>query len=511
MNAEESRGASPLLELRNVDKSYRGTKAVSGANLLLGRGEILGLVGENGAGKSTVSGIMSGLTRHDSGELLVEGEPRSFRNPVEAQHAGISRIAQEISLVPQLTVAENVFLGNEQGSQKLRVSRRKLVAQYRELLDELELAGTVFDVDPKARVDQLSIADQQKVEIIRALARRSKVVILDEPTSALGRHEAALLLAMLKRLRDQGLSMIYISHILEDVLAICDEITVMREGRTVASMSAEGSGPADLIDAMLGREMDSLYPAKSRAVDPDETVLEVEGLSSGRSFSNISLTVGAGEIVGLVGLVGSGRSEILRAIFGADRVDEGAVRLYGRPYERRSPRRSIAAGLTMLTESRRDDGMIPEMSVRDNITISSMIEFSTMGVVKRKKEIAVATDLAKKVDVRQRTLSGGHASELSGGNQQKMLFARWLVRQPRVMLIDEPTKGVDIGARAGIYKIITEAAAQGVGVLLVSSEMEEVLELSHRAYVIRGGEIVTELRGDQMNIERAVAASFGQV
>jgi ABC-type sugar transport system ATPase subunit len=503
--APAAEDAAPvLLRVDGVSKRFGGVQAVDDVTIEVAAGEIHGLVGENGAGKSTLAKIMGGSHQPDSGGLRVDGRPVSFHSPRDALAAGIATIAQEIALVPARTVLENVFLGME--PRTLGVIRKgNIRRRFEELCDT-----TGLWMPPDRRVGFLSIAAQQKVEILRALARDARLILMDEPTSSLTADETEQLHELIRGLSAAGTSVVLVSHFLDEVLEVCDTVSVMRDGRLVRSGPAAEESAESLVRAMIGRPMELTFPPKQPPPDDAPAVLEVRGLSRAGAVHDVSLTVRAGEIVGLAGLVGSGRSEIARAIFGADRRDAGEILVEGEPVRIRRPRDAARAGIAMLPESRKDQGLLMVRSIRENETLAALPAFSRLGVLRSRRERVFAREQARRVDVRAPSVEAPVAS-LSGGNQQKVLFAKWLARRPAVLLADEPTRGVDVGAKAQIHGLIGELAADGMAVLLISSEIEEVLGLAHRVLVVRGGRIVEELTGEEATREAVMSAAFGTV
>ncbi len=489
------------VEARGIGKHYGGVAALSDVSVTIRRGEIHALCGENGAGKSTLGKIIAGAVQPDAGQLLLDGREVHYRAPRDALRDGVAIIAQELALVPQLSVVDNVFLGHEYGSGGL-VDRRR----GREHL--ARLAGQIgLRVDPDTRVGELRTAEQQQVEIVRALARDARLIVMDEPTAALSRPEAERLLQLTRDLRDHGVTIIYVSHFLADVLALCDTVTVLKDGRYVKTVAASGETVDSLVASMLGRELGQQFPDVVEPPTDAPPVLRVRGLTRPGAFADVDFEVRAGEIVGMAGLVGAGRSEIARAIFGADPRD-GTVELDGRPLGRPSPGDSIRSGLAMLPESRKDQGLVMMRSISENVAMAHLDEVMRGGFLQRSREKRVVGDVLKSVDTRAASTSLP-VSALSGGNQQKVALAKWLVRKPRVLIADEPTRGVDVGAKRAIYELLHGLAAEGVGVLVISSELEEVLGLAHRVLVVRGGRIVSELPREQADEETVMRAAFG--
>ena len=496
--------AHPLVELRAVSKRFGGVQAVSQVSLAIRRGSVHALVGENGAGKSTLAKIIGGVHGPDDGQLLVDGRPVHFRLPRQALSAGISTIAQELALVPARSVIENVFLGQE--PRRFGVLRER---PLRAMFDELNVSSG-FALDPDARVGSLRTAEQQKVEILRAIARRSRLIIMDEPTASLTGDETERLLAIIGQLSEGGATVVLVSHFLDEVLRVSNDVSVMRDGRLVRSSPSSEETEASLVSAMIGREMELAFPDRTANAGDGPVLLRAAGLRRRGAIDDVSFEIRAGEIVGLAGLVGSGRSEVARAIFGADRIDGGEIWIDGKLARIRSPRDAARLGIAMLPESRKDQGLVMRRSIRENVTMAALDRFSTAGIVDVGRERGVARERAAEVDVRARSIETPVVN-LSGGNQQKVLFAKWLVRRPAILIADEPTRGVDVGAKRQIHELIVRLALEGMGVLLISSEIEEVLGLAHRTLVLRGGRIVAEFSAEDADKETVMAAAFQSV
>ncbi len=494
--------AHPLVETRGVSKRFGGVQALDDVSIAIRVGGVHGLVGENGAGKSTLAKLIGGVHRPDEGVLLVDGEEVSFHAPRAALAAGIATIAQEIALVPAGSVVENVLLGIESHSGGVLRGR-----ELRRRFDELN-ERTGFGLDGRAIVRTLRVADQQKVEIMRAIARNARLVLMDEPTAALTRDETERLLEIIRTLAAGGTAVVLVSHYLEEVLSVCDTVTVMRNGRLVRTGPTAGETAASLVASMLGRDLSLIFPAKTPPPGESPVVLEVRDLYGGPLVQDVSLTVRAGEIVGLAGLLGSGRSELARSIFGADRRESGEVLVDGRPVSIRSPRAAAALGIAMLPESRKEQGLFMMRPVRENMSVVGLEAFSTLGIVRRRSESRRTDELARELDVRTPSQELA-VTRLSGGNQQKVLFAKWLMRTPKLLIADEPTRGVDVGAKRQIHELIVRLAREGMAVLLISSEVEEVLGLSHRVLVMRSGRLVAEFEGEAATDEAVMNAAFG--
>ena len=469
-----------LLEVSGVHKRFGGVHALRGAQLALRAGEVHALVGENGAGKSTLINILAGAIRRDSGSIVFAGEDADFRSPAESQHRGIAVIHQELAMLPTLSVAENLFMGR-MPSRLGWVDRRAMRARARELLAEVGL-----DVDPATRVSDLGVSHQQLVEIAKALSMGARLLIMDEPTASLTEHETQRLLALVRQLRAAGVAIVYVSHRFAEVFAIADRVTVMRDGATVRTLETARTTPAEVVARMVGRDL--AHSSSAPAGAPGEIVLELRGVSRAGSIANVSFDVRRGEIVGMAGLVGAGRSETARAIFGADPHDAGEILLDGRAVHFASPGDALAAGVAMCAEDRKQLALFMDKAVRWNISIARLPAISPAGFVRRRRERALAAGFVDRLRVRTPDLATP-VRQLSGGNQQKTVLARWLATEPKLLILDEPTHGVDVGAKAEIYALIRGLAAQGIAILLISSELPEILDLSDRIVVMREGRV----------------------
>ena len=488
------------LAIRGVGKSFGGTRALDDVTVDVRSGSVHAFVGENGAGKSTLGKIVAGVFPPDQGHLEVAGDSVAFRSPRAALERGIALVAQEVAVVPQRTVAENVFLGIEPHRFGF-VQRRRLADRFDRLVDA---AG--FEVPANAIVGTLPIAKQQQVEILRALAREADLIVFDEPTASLSATEVERFHDIVRRLAASGRTVILVSHFLTEVLALADTITVLRDGRVVRTGPAGAETETTLVTAMLGRSVGRTYPPKQPPAADAPVALEVRDVTAA-GVSGISLMVRAGEIVALAGLVGSGRSELARAIYGAVPATATLLRTSATTLPG-GPRGSIRAGVTMIPESRKDDGLMLGRPVRENVSIASLPRLGRLGFVRRRTETArVGEALEQATAVRALETN---AAALSGGNQQKLLFARALLVRPNVLIADEPTRGVDVGAKRDLYELLVSMAARGVAVILISNEMEEILGLAHRVVVLRAGRIVAELVGETATEEAILAASFGR-
>jgi rhamnose transport system ATP-binding protein len=493
---------TPILEADGIVKSFARHRALDDVSFSLRAGSVHGLVGENGAGKSTLGKILSGVTRPDEGTLRVGGTPMAFSSPAEALQAGITIMQQELSLAPDLSVRENVLLG-QQPSRFGVVSRRGLRQEFADLLER-----TGFEIDGGARVGALPIAQQQEVEILRALARGARVIIMDEPTSSLSAQDAEKLHAVVRSLRDSGIGIIYVSHFLDEVMALSDEVTIMRNGRHVRTVNSADATVDTLVTNMLGGAHEANFPDRPAVAVDARPVLEVRDLRRRGQDTGVDLTVRAGEVVGLFGLVGAGRSELAHAIFGALPGVTGEVLVDGEPVDLSGPAAAMDAGIAMLPESRKDQGLFLGMSQRRNATMASLAQFCTAGLLRRDAERHAARSELETMGVDPVDLAGT-VGVLSGGNQQKVLFAKTLLRRPKVLILDEPTRGVDIGARRAIYDIVVGLLEGGMAVILISSEYDEVAQMSHRLEVMREGRIVASFDASETSHDAALAAAFG--
>jgi len=492
------------VELKDISKSFGGTRALEGVSLTVARGSIHALVGENGAGKSTLGKIIAGAHAPDSGQLLLDGEPVRFHSPRDAIARGVILIAQELAIVPALTVAQNVFLGVEPRQAGFQ-QRRELRRRYRELS-----ASAGFELDGDANAGSLRTADQQKVEIMRALSRNAQLIVMDEPTAALSRPDVEALHAVIRQLASSGTTVVLVSHFLGEVLELADEVTILRDGRLVQTGPAAGQTEESLMAAMLGRSLDATFPAKQPPVAEARTVLSVRELRA-PGVNGVSFDLRAGEILGLAGLVGAGRTEVARAICRANRVHSGSVTVIrgGKSVAvTGTPRSAMRSGVLMIPESRKEQGLLLGRPVRENVSLSALAQVSRAGIMQPGPERRRVRDVLTRVDARGSGL-GLPVSALSGGNQQKLLFARSLLRDPAVLIADEPTRGVDVGAKRAIYELLATLTEGGLGVLLISSDVEEILGLAHRVLVMRAGQVAAELTGDGMTEAAVLGAAFG--
>ncbi|MCS7325413.1 MAG: sugar ABC transporter ATP-binding protein [Thermoflexales bacterium] len=498
-----------LLEMRGIRKRFGGTQALDGVDFSVDRGEVVGLIGENGAGKSTLIKILAGVHQRDAGEILWDGQAVNIRTPADAQRLGVAVIYQELNLTPNQTVAENVFLHHPQLRSGVLgalgfVDRARRERETRALLEQLG----IHNLDPNRKVGELSVAYQQLTEIAKALALDAKLIVMDEPTSALPDEEVQHLFEIVQRLRARGLGVVFVSHRLNEVRAICDRVVVLRDGRNAGALPIQEATDERLIALMVGRPIENLYP--KRPAKPGDVVLEVQGLQRRGVLHNISFRVRAGEVVGLAGLVGSGRTEVARAIFGADRIDGGVIRLNGKPVSIRSPQDALRLGIGYVPEDRKVQGLVLGMTVKHNTALTVLRQLAYGGHVVRWPAVdALATRFAHELHLRPPRIDLP-VSALSGGNQQKVVLAKWLAAQLKVLMLDEPTRGIDVGAKAEIHALIDELAHRGMAILMISSELPEVLAMSDRILVMCEGRLAGELSRAEATQERVLALASGK-
>ncbi|GAA3151206.1 sugar ABC transporter ATP-binding protein [Nonomuraea salmonea] len=492
----------PILSLRDVSKSFGAVRALSGVRLDLYAGEAHGLVGENGAGKSTLVKVLAGAHPADAGTLTVDGKELALSGPADAQAAGIAVIYQEPTLFPDLSVSENIFMSRQPLRGLRRIDAKAMRAATSELFARL---GVGLDPDRPAR--GLSIADQQLVEIAKALAFDARVLVMDEPTAALSGVEVERLFSVVGSLREAGAAVLFISHRFDEIFTLCKRITVLRDGRWVSTDPATGLTVEELVRRMVGREVSALYP--KTAADVGHPRLEVRGLTRHGVFEDVSFTVRGGEIVALAGLVGAGRSEVARAVFGVDRPDAGEVTVEGRTLPPGDTAAAIAAGLALVPEDRRQQGLVMELSVARNATLTRRWSLSRLGLLFGGAERAAARTWSERLQVKTARLTDP-VSTLSGGNQQKVVLAKWLSTEPRVLIVDEPTRGIDVGTKAEVHRLLSELAGQGVAVLMISSELPEVLGMADRVLVMHEGRLVADIPRTRADEESVMLAATGQ-
>lgn len=482
-----------LVQMKNIAKSFSGTKVLKDVNLELGHGEILALLGENGAGKSTLMKILSGIYSKDEGEIFLDGELCHFQNPKEAQNKGVAIIHQEMNLCNDLSVSENIFLGREV-MDGLRLNHKKMDEEAQKILDDLGISMKSTEL-----AGDLKVSEQQMVEIAKALSQDAKVLIMDEPTSALSRKEIEDLFRVIRKLRDEGRGIIYISHRLDELRAIADKVSILRDGENVISGDLKDFSIDDIIRHMVGREIQDKFPRIHS--EKGKEILRVERLNAGPKVRDISFSLYEGEILGIAGLMGAGRTEMTRALFGVDEKTSGKIYLFGEEVKANSPKESIELGMALIPEDRRKDGLCTDLSIRENISLPNLDSMkNSLGILSKVLELKISEDTIKSLNVKAKDREM-ISKNLSGGNQQKVVLGKWLVRNPKVILFDEPTRGIDIGAKVEIYQIMNELKKKGVGVLFISSEMEEVLGMSDRILIFCDGRITGELSREEANQE----------
>jgi rhamnose transport system ATP-binding protein len=491
----------PRLELRHASKSFGRVRALGDGSLALWPGEVHALLGENGAGKSTLVKLLAGVYQPDSGELLVDGQARTFANPAEARDAGLAVIYQEPTLFADLSIAENIYMGRQPRDRLGRI-------RYDEMNREVDTLLQSLGVNLRAErlVRGLSIADQQVVEIAKALSLNANVLIMDEPTAALSLTEVERLFAIVRALRERNAAILFITHRLDEVFALTQRLTIMRDGLKVFDAMTADMTIDSIVSKMVGRDLDTFYPKAD--VAPGEVRLSVRGLTRDGVFKNVSFEVRAGEIVALAGLVGAGRSEVARAIFGIDRVDAGEVRIAGKPLQLGRPQAAVRAGLALVPEDRRAQGLALELSIARNASLTVLGRLVKHGLISSRSESTLAADWGRRLRLKASDLDAP-VGTLSGGNQQKVVLGKWLATGPEVLIIDEPTRGIDVGAKAEVYRTLAELVREGMAVLMISSELPEVLGMADRILVMHEGRISAEIARADANEERVMSAALG--
>jgi len=494
---------APVISLEHAQKSFGAVHALEDGHIDLFGGQVHGLVGENGAGKSTLVKILAGVYRPDSGQLLIDGEEAIFDNAKQSQEAGIAIIFQEPTLFPDLSVAENIFVGVQPLKRFRRIDGRRMRREAATLFEQL---GVGLDPDRLAR--GLSIADQQLVEIAKALTTNARVIVMDEPTAALAMNEVEQLFRIVETLRARGNAVLFISHRLDEIFAICQRVTVMRDGRHVWTKPIDELTVPSVIRAMVGRDMDALFPKVP--TEPGRVVLKVDRLTREGDFTDVSFVVRSGEIVALAGLVGAGRTEVARAIFGIDRADAGSVEIEGKRLRPGSPSAAMAAGIGLVPEDRRQQGLVMDFSIERNIALASLDTVRRGGLVLRASERTFARDWALRLRLKYAKLTNP-VWTLSGGNQQKTVLAKWLGRKPTLLIVDEPTRGIDVGTKAEVHRLLSDLAAQGVAILMISSELPEVLGMADRVVVLFEGRVMREFARADADEDAIMRAATGLV
>ncbi|QPC94372.1 sugar ABC transporter ATP-binding protein [Mesorhizobium sp. INR15] len=494
---------TPILDIRGLSKAFGPVKALSDVRFELRRGEIHALCGENGAGKSTLMNMIAGVLQPDAGEIRIDGAPASIASPAVAQRLGIALVHQEIALCQDATVAENIFMAAINNRRAPLMNYRTLYADAQKVMDLLA------PIPVRTRVADLSISNQQLVEIAKALTLDCKVLMLDEPTAALTESEAQRLFSIVRGLRQRGISVVYISHRMAEIFSLCDRVTVFRDGQYVATDLIEATSPDDVVRKMVGREITQLYPDKLSPQDPGRPLLAVQGLSDGKRFADVSLQLRAGEILGVGGLIGAGRSEIAQTICGLRPATTGTVELDGVRLRVRRYGDAVSAGLVYLSEDRKGSGVFLDMPIAANISALDLGKLTgALGLLDRKAEDRQATELSRRLGVRMAGI-GAAVSTLSGGNQQKVAIARQLSVNPKVIIMDEPTRGIDVGAKVEIHRLLRQLASKGVGVIVISSELPELIGLCDRVMVVREGRIAGELAAGELGEEAIIMLASG--
>ncbi|OHD71755.1 MAG: hypothetical protein A2V99_17505 [Spirochaetes bacterium RBG_16_67_19] len=493
-----------LLAMRGISKAFPGVRALHSVDFDLARGEIHGLIGENGAGKSTLIKILGGAYLPDGGSIELDGQAARIHSPRDALHKGISIIYQEFNLVPALSVAQNIFLGRELVSRG-GLNQRAMLKRAQQTMERLGLSG----FDCRRRVRSLSVAQQQMVEIAKAMFNEARILVMDEPTSVLSQKESETLFGLMRGLRDQGLSIIFISHRLDEVIELCSRITVLRDGELVSTLENSGGRLTkdELVRQMVGRVLQDYYPQAAHRVG-ERTLLEVRGLSAGGLFREVSFELHDGEILGFYGLVGSGRTEIMKALFGSLEYDGGEILVAGRPNRARNVRQARDAGLALVPEDRKREGLVVAMSLADNIALPNLDKINSLGTILFRRRRGLVAGYIEELSIRP-PLPNRQMRDFSGGNQQKAVIAKWLAAKPKIMIFDEPTRGIDVGAKAEIYHLIERLAQTGVGIIFVSSELMEIIGMCDRVIVVHEGRITGRFDRSDATQERLMQAAAG--
>jgi ABC-type sugar transport system ATPase subunit len=480
--------------MEHIRKEFPGVVALKDVSLELRAGEVHALLGENGAGKSTLIKVLGGIYAAESGNIRINGNPVTIATVQDAQKNGIAVIHQELVLVPHMTVAENIFLGREPVTKSNTVDFKKMNADVKNILDSFEL-----DIEPDGEVGKLTIADQQMVEIIKALSFNSRILVMDEPTSSLSERDVGFLFDTIRKLKKSNVGIIYISHRMSELMQITDRITVIRDGEYIGTRDTTAATTDELIAMMVGRQLTSYYTRDFG--NPTETMLEVRGLSDGSLLKDVSFELKKGEILGFAGLVGAGRSEVMKCVFGIAPYSKGEILVDGKPVSIKNTKDALTLGIGFVPESRKIEALFPVMSVMYNITLKSLKEFIRAVFVNREKEVAITREYVDSIDIKTPTYAQ-LVGNLSGGNQQKVIIARWLATRPKILILDEPTKGVDVGAKAEIYAIMNDLAKQGVAIIMISSELPEVINMSDRVIVMSNGTITACLSREELSQEK---------
>ncbi|MBN8250987.1 sugar ABC transporter ATP-binding protein [Priestia flexa] len=489
------------IKMSNIYKAFGTNQVLSGVDFELLPGEVHALMGENGAGKSTLMNILTGLHKRDEGRIEIDGQERYFSNPKEAEQEGVTFIHQELNVWPHMTVLENLFIGKELYSPLGILKTKEMKEQAKKQFDRL---AVTIPLEQEASL--CSVGEQQMIEIAKALMTNAKVIIMDEPTAALTDREIEKLFEVINGLRAQGVSIVYISHRMEEIFTICDRITVMRDGKTVDTTPIPETSFDDVVRKMVGRSLTDRFPSRQTKIG--ETVLELKSLTRKHAFHDISFSVKSGEVVGVAGLMGAGRTEIMRAIFGMDAIDSGEVWVNNKPVKIKTPDEAVKYGIGFITEDRKDEGLVLDFSIRENIALPNLKSFSTKGMIAEKSEREFVELLIKRLTIKTQSAEIS-AGSLSGGNQQKVVIAKWIGIGPKILILDEPTRGVDVGAKREIYQLMNELTERGVAIIMVSSELPEVLGMSDRVLVIHEGKLAGELSREEATQEKIMTYATG--
>ncbi|MED0867983.1 ribose ABC transporter ATP-binding protein RbsA [Bacillus spizizenii] len=489
------------IDMKDIHKAFGKNQVLSGVSFQLMPGEVHALMGENGAGKSTLMNILTGLHKSDKGQIRINGNETCFSNPKEAEQHGIAFIHQELNIWPEMTVLENLFIGKEISSKLGVLQTRKMKALAKELFNKLSVSLSL-----EQEAGECSVGQQQMIEIAKALMTNAEVIIMDEPTAALTEREISKLFEVITALKKNGVSIVYISHRMEEIFAICDRITIMRDGKTVDTTNISETNFDEVVKKMVGRELTERYPKRTPSLG--DKIFEVKNASVKGRFEDVSFSIRSGEIVGVSGLMGAGRTEIMRALFGVDRLDSGEIWIAGKKTAIKNPQDAVKKGLGFITENRKDEGLLLDTSIRENIALPNLSSFSPKGLIDHKREAEFVDLLIKRLTIKTASPET-HARHLSGGNQQKVVIAKWIGIGPKVLILDEPTRGVDVGAKREIYSLMNELTERGVAIIMVSSELPEILGMSDRIIVVHEGRISGEIDAQEATQERIMTLATG--
>jgi inositol transport system ATP-binding protein len=485
-----------IIQLKGISKSFPGVKALDDVNLNVKAGTVHALCGENGAGKSTLMKIINGIYTADSGEIIYKGKRVTPRSPRQMLDMGIATIHQELNPILEMSIAENVFLGREPKNKLKFLEPKVMVEETQKLLDKFGLC-----YHPRSKMKEWTISDMQLIEIVKAISRGASLIIMDEPTSSISQSETQRLFSYIHDLRQHDISIVYISHKLEEIHEICDEVTVLRDGKWVDTRDVADANRQKIIELMVGRKINDVYPKEE--VPIGDVVLEVEGMT-GKRFKNVSFKARAGEILGFPGLVGAGRTELFRSLFGLDHLDAGVIRIEGKEISIRNPQDAIKNNIIMSPEDRKKEGVVLCRPIRENISLPNLRSMKSKGFLNLRRELKMDTEIAEKLAIKMASINDACAS-LSGGNQQKVVLSKWLLQDPKVLILDEPTRGIDVGAKYEIYKLMCQLAKQGVAVIMVSSELPEIIGMCDRVVVMSCGEVAGELTREEMTQEKIMS------